>query len=215
MIDALQNGLGLAVDGEAAPAVRRPAVGDLDRPPLDDDSECEIRFAVLVGRYGDMLRCFLLSLTRQMEVAEDLSQQLWLKLLEAVRCGRFRPQDDASVRSYLFAAARNLFVDECLRKHAASRTAACDPQSMEVLMHGQAIHAESPEDDCDRDRMQHMLHRAIEQLPAPQRTVIRLWMSGASIESMVRETGAPRDTVLSRKKYAFRRLRATLGEQGA
>lgn len=211
----MKTGPGRAGDGDSAPLVRQPAVQDLGRPPLDEDSECEVRFAVLVGRYGDMLRCFLLSLTRQVEVAEDLSQQLWLKLLEAVRCGRFLPQDDASVRSYLFAAARNLFVDECLRKHAASRTAACDPQSMEALMHGQAIHVESPEDGCDRDRLQHALHRAIAQLPASQRTVIRMWMSGASIESMVRETGAPRDTVLSRKKYAFRRLRATLGEQPA
>lgn len=211
MTDALRARLDLSFAGEATPA-RRPAPGGIG-PLLDDSSECEVRFAVLVGRYGDMLRCFLISLTRRVEVAEDLSQQLWVKLLEAVRCGRFRPEDDASVRSYLFAAARNLYVDECLRKHSASRTSACDPQAIEAFMHDQAMHAGSPEDGYDRDRLQEELQRAIELLPAPQRTVIRLWMSGASIESMVRQTGASRDTVLSRKKYAFRRLRSTLAEQ--
>ena len=43
-----------------------------------------------------------------------------------------------------------------------------------------------------------------------QREVVAMWCAGASIEGMARHAAAPRDTVLSRKKYAFARLRVTL-----
>ena len=61
-------------------------------PLLDRESEIEVRFAVLEARYGEMLRRFLLGLSRRPEVAEDLVQQLWLKRLEAARAGT-APQD--------------------------------------------------------------------------------------------------------------------------
>lgn len=192
--------------------VRAPT-GSAAGPRLDADSEIEVRFAVLAARYGEMLRRFLLGLSHRREVAEDLVQQLWLKLLEAARAGRFLPEDDPALRGYLFAAARNLFVDECIRKHASSRTVAQDPTVMESLVgSGHGIRPESPEDACHEDHLTHRVRRAIERLPHVQQTVIRLWMAGASIDAMVSTTGACRDTVLSRKKYAMRRLRRQLAE---
>lgn len=180
-------------------------------PCLDVDSEIDVRFAVLVARYGDMLRRFLQGLARRPEVAEDLSQQLWLKLLEAARDGRFLPEDDTALRSYLFAAARNLFIDECVRKHGSSRTTACDPAAIEALAGaGGDDGVDTAERSCDRDRNAAEIQRAIERLPDTQQSVIRLWMAGVSIERMVADTHACRDTVLSRKKYAFRRLKAEL-----
>lgn len=70
---------------------------------------------------------------------------------------------------------------------------------------------ESPEHACDRDGIIADIQQAIGRLPHPQQAVIRLWMAGASIERMIADTGACRDTVLSRKKYAFRRMRSELG----
>jgi DNA-directed RNA polymerase specialized sigma24 family protein len=54
---------------------------------------------------------------------------------------------------------------------------------------------------------------AVSRLPAEQRKVIGLWSGGASIRDMASACRAPRDTVLSRKKYAVARLR-TLIEPG-
>ena len=180
-------------------------------PALDIDSEIEVRFAVLASRYGDMLRRFLQGLTRRPEVAEDLTQQLWLKLLEAARAGRFLPVDDVALRSYLFAAARNLFLDECVRKHCSSRTVSCDPVFLEALVGaGPGGTGESSEDEYLRQQVNTEVRSAIERLPESQRAVVQMWMAGTSIESMVAATGACRDTVLSRKKYGMRRLRQQL-----
>lgn len=182
-------------------------------PSLDVDSEIDVRFTVLAARYGEMLRRFLLGLSRRREVAEDLVQQLWLKLLEAARAGRFLPEDDPALRSYLFAAARNLFLDECVRKHCSSRTATCDPATLDDLA-GSGLDdcAVEPEVAYDRERVIVGIRRAIGRLPDAQQAVIRLWMAGASIERMMTDTDACRDTVLSRKKYAFRRLKVALDD---
>lgn len=178
---------------------------------LDRESEIEVRFAVLEARYGEMLRRFLLGLSRRPEVAEDLVQQLWLKLLEAARAGRFLPVDDTALRSYLFAAARNLFLDECVRKHGAARTVTHDPLTIETLAGPDSGDGRAgPEHQCHSAHVSTVVRQAISGLPDTQRAVIHLWMSGASIESMVAATGTCRDTVLSRKKYAMRRLRVGL-----
>ena len=180
-------------------------------PCLDVDSEIEVRFAVLFARYGDMLRRFLQGLARRPEVAEDLSQQLWLKLLEAARAGRFLPEDDTALRSYLFAAARNLFLDECVRKHGSSRTTTCDHSTLEALLGNRMSQDGAPQDaEYAKDESCVAIRRAVGDLPPLQQQVIRLWMAGTSIEAMVASTGACRDTVLSRKKYALRRLKAGL-----
>lgn len=199
------------VPGSRAAHRGRMPQGGAAGPPLDVDSEIEVRFAVLAVRYGDMLRRFLRGLTRRPEVAEDLVQQLWLKLLEAARVGRFLPEDDPALRSYLFAAARNLFLDECVRKHGSSRTATHDPASMESLVGTDSGNgAATAEDACHDEYRTRNVRAAIESLPDAQRTVIQLWMTGASIDAMVSTTGACRDTVLSRKKYAMHRLRRQL-----
>lgn len=192
------------------------STGRTPGPALDADSEIEVRFAVLAARYGDMLRRFLRSLTRRAEVAEDLSQQLWLKMLEAARAGRFLPDDDAAMRSYLFAAARNLFLDECVRKHGSARTVAHDALTIASLVESDpADGAADPANLCHCAHVTGAVRQAIDRLPESQRVVIRLWMAEQSIEAMVAATGACRDTVLSRKKYGLRRLRTSLaGLQG-
>lgn len=171
---------------------------------------------VLEARYGEMLRRFVLGLSRRPEVAEDLVQQLWLKLLEPRNPERFLPTDDGALRSYLFTAARNLFLDECVRKHGSARTAAHDPLTIERLADPDSVGVGvGPEEQCHCAHVQAIVHRAIGHLPGPQQVVIRLWMAGSSIEAMVVATETCRDTVLSRKKYAMRRLRVRLaGLQG-
>jgi RNA polymerase sigma-70 factor (ECF subfamily) len=184
-------------------------MNDLVSP--EQERQLAARFTVLVASHGEMLRRYLLGLTRRGEVADDLCQQLWLRLYEAARAGRFLPEDDDGFRGYLITAARNLHLDECVRRHSVARTATLDPRAMESLAQPEAAADESPiEDELDRNHVALQVRTALAQLPAQQRDTLRLWMAGWSIEAMSARTQAPRDTVLSRKKYAMRRLRITL-----
>lgn len=184
------------------------------RPRLDDQSEAEVALGVLYRRYHDMLVQYLRRQARCPDTAEDIAQQLWLKLLESARRGRFMPADEPGVRAYLFSSARNLFVDECVRKHASSRTTRQPHEELERELADRGTSGPRPDEQAAEQQLRDTVHRALSALPGSQREVVRLWMDDASIEEMVAATRAPRDTVLSRKKYGLRRLRCALGELG-
>lgn len=179
-------------------------------PRLDDESEAQVALGVLYGRYNDMLVQYLRRQTRCLDTAEDLAHQLWLKLLDWTRQGRFLPADEPGQRAFLFSAARNLYVDECVRKHAASRTARQPHEDLERELAERGAAGPGPDDLVAQQQARTLVARALEALPGVQREVVQLWMQEASIDGMVAVTRAPRDTVLSRKKYGFKRLRCAL-----
>ena len=179
-------------------------------PRLDDESEAQVALGVLYGRYNDMLVQYLRRQTRCLDTAEDIAHQLWLKLLDWTRQGRFLPADEPGQRAFLFSAARNLYVDECVRKHAASRTARQPHEDLERELAERGTAGPGPDELVAQQQASALVTRALAALPGCQREVVQLWMQEASIEGMVAVTRAPRDTVLSRKKYGFKRLRSAL-----
>jgi RNA polymerase sigma-70 factor (ECF subfamily) len=154
---------------------------------------------------------YLTRLTRCRQRAEDLAQTVWLRLLTAQGRGDALPQDAAALRGYLFAAARNLFIDEYARKHGATRTRSADPHDFDGVADDGEIGG-NPEDLAAREDLRTVVRDAIEKLPAEQMRVIDMWSQGSSIRQMARAAAAPVDTVLSRKKYAFARMRLELAE---
>lgn len=179
-------------------------------PRLDDESEAGITLGVLYGRYNDMLVQYLRRQARCRDTAEDLAQQLWLKLLDWTRRGRLVPSDEPELRAFLFSSARNLFLDECVRKHAVSRTTRQPPEELERELAVRGSSTPQPDELLAALQIRAVVDEALAALPSCQRDVVRLWMDDASIEGMVAATCAPRDTVLSRKKYGFKKLRGTL-----
>jgi RNA polymerase sigma-70 factor, ECF subfamily len=152
---------------------------------------------------------FLSRMTRCRDAAEDVAQIAWLKMICALRRGACAAADDHELRAYVYEVARNTFIDEHTRKHGLARTLATDPGVMAVLA-AQALQAPSAEEELLRLERGTRIARAIDSLPTPQGEAVRMWCAGISIEDMAARAAAPRDTVLSRKKYAFARLRQSL-----
>ena len=166
----------------------------------------------LFNRHRPALLAFARRLCGDRTIAEDITQHAWLALLEAIRDGGYRPRSEARFRTYLFTVARNWFVDEYRRKHAATRTIYSDALIPEP--DSAAAHAATPEQLADRALHRRLLRQAIRQLPSAQSEVIKLWASGCDIDTMAAMTGASRDTVLSRRKYALAKLREQMRHFG-
>lgn len=167
-------------------------------------------FETLFARHKDELVSFLWRLAGNETIAEDVSQQAWLKLIETARRQQYRSVAGSSFRTWLFTLGRNEYVDRHLRSHAETRR-----EPIERL-DDDPVHGIEPDamDSIDEDNRAQRLDAALRQLPWEQRDVIALWASEFSIEQMISLTGAPRDTVLSRKKYALARLRKLLAPAG-
>ncbi len=189
---------------------------------LDDDRElmsCYARtsdpalLAELYSRHQAALVRFLNGLTHDHSLAEDLAHQTWLKIMDVAARDLYSP-GPATFRSYLMTVSRNAFLDECTRKHARARSSTLSPTDLERAVTAQG-EQQCPDMALQNSQANSLLKKVVRRLPAEQRDVICLWSKGASIAVMASHAGAPRDTVLSRKKYAFTRLRRELESCGA
>jgi RNA polymerase sigma-70 factor (ECF subfamily) len=183
----------------------------------DDDGELMLRyqrtreesaFLLLFRRNKDALFRFLLRLSSNEAIAEDISQFAWMRILEIAREQRYGLQESASFRTYLFTLARNRYVDEYCRKHQASRTQLTDPSDFEALV-GEAPGAD-PAILAEAASDRHRVNEALAQLSQPQREVLALWTQGFELKDVAQMTGESWNTIVSRKKYALRRLAARL-----
>jgi RNA polymerase sigma-70 factor, ECF subfamily len=161
-------------------------------------------FERLFERHTGALYRFLLRLSGSPAVAEDVSQQTWLKLLELAERGGYRA--DAPFRSALYALARNRYVDEHVRGHASARSVSLDdPDVGELAAEGEDLGAL-----LERRESRDAVDRALAALPPAQREVIALWMHGFELGEVAHITGDGWHTVVSRKRYALAKLRRAL-----
>ncbi len=167
-------------------------------------------FESLFRRHKDAFVTFLARLSGNLAIAEDVSQQVWVGLIDVARNARYSPK--AKFRTYLYTLGRNRYIDEYHRRHEATRT---EPYSGDETVRDPAHDAGGlPEQIAAVDEHAQVLNQAIATLPLDQRDVIAMWASGMGFDLIGEITRAPRDTVISRKKYAIRKLRAALEAQG-
>jgi RNA polymerase sigma-70 factor (ECF subfamily) len=165
--------------------------------------------ARLVERNGAALLRFLFRLSRNRSIAEDVAQQTWLKVIDVARNGTFTVASGVAFRTWLCTLARNHFIDEYQRKFAAARSVPLPDDLCSALAEVHRV-APDPAEPLDERQRTARLRKALQRLPFEQRQVVALWADGMRIGAIAALTAAPRDTVLSRKKYALAKLRVLL-----
>jgi RNA polymerase sigma-70 factor (ECF subfamily) len=165
--------------------------------------------ARLVERNGGALLRFLVRLSRNRTIAEDVAQQTWVKVMDVAHQGTFAAASGVAFRTWLCTLARNHFIDEYQRKFAAARTVPLPVDLGTVLAEVHRV-APDPAEPLDARQRSVQLRQALLRLPFEQRQVLALWADGMRIGAIAALTAAPRDTVLSRKKYALAKLRVLM-----
>ncbi|HUO83454.1 MAG TPA: RNA polymerase sigma factor [Gammaproteobacteria bacterium] len=177
-----------------------------------DDKELMLRyragdvgaFEVLYGRYKGPLYRFMLRQCRDPEIAADLFQEVWSRVIGA----RERYVPTARFNTWLFHIAHNCFIDHYRGRRRRPLEAAGD---------GALDCAEDPSagpearaavlERADR------LRAALCDLPVEQREAFLLREElGMSLQEIGAATGTGRETAKSRLRYAVERLRRALSE---
>jgi RNA polymerase sigma-70 factor, ECF subfamily len=163
-------------------------------------------FEVLVRRHRTKLYSFLVRLSGDRARAEDLCQEVFLKVVRAA--GEWQPR--ARFQTWLYAIARNQATDDA-RRHAFRRAEPLDAPA--------AVAA--PSDDPLPDRgaeaalVRPKLEAALAALPAEQREVFLLReYAGLRFAEIALVTRVPENTVKSRMRYALEGLREKLAALG-
>lgn len=168
------------------------------------------RIAEVVERERRRLLHFIRRRVPDAQDAEDVLQDVFYRLVEANAL--LMPIEQ--VTGWLFRVARNRITD-LFRKKKPESFADLDVSGAE----GEAAQFEDllpspdagPEAWYARGVLLEELESAIEELPEEQREVfVAHELEGRSFKEMAEETGLSLNTLLSRKRYAVRRLRERL-----
>jgi RNA polymerase sigma-70 factor (ECF subfamily) len=147
-------------------------------------------YTQLVQRYRAPLIAYVYGLTGLRDEAEELAQEAFCRAWEKLPTLRQREH----LVGWLYRIAHNLAVSAARRPRAAALV--CEP----------ARNATADPKDPTRD-----VHRAVAELPEPQRVVVALrHFSGLSHEEIAAALALPAGTVRSRLSRAYERLRPLL-----
>lgn len=162
-------------------------------------------FARLYTRHKGPLYRYLLRQCGVPAVAEELFQDVWLKLIAA----RANYTVQARFAAYLYRLAHNRLIDHyraSARGLPLSYAEDC-PEWAEIPAPVEA----QPEHQEDRRRQAERLLHLLAELPEAQREAFLLKEeAGLSLEAIAHVTGTGRETVKSRLRYALARLRRGL-----
>ena len=162
-------------------------------------------FERLYGRHkGGVLR-YLLRQTGKRELAEELFQDVWLKVVNA-RAGYAAK---ARFSAWLYSIAHNRLMDH-FREHSRASLVSYEDEMPVIEDQPTAAH-EQPERTLERKQDAQVLLRLLDALPAAQREAFVLQQEGElSVEEIAAATGVNRETAKSRLRYALVKLRADM-----
>jgi RNA polymerase sigma-70 factor, ECF subfamily len=196
-----------ALPGGAAALVDRPTVAVTDDTTLmlryrDGDARA---FELLYERHKGPLYRYLQRMCGRREVADDLFQEVWSKVIAS----RSRYEVRAQFNTFLFRIAHNCAVDYFRRSGRPHENAAQDVDEIAEEI-GAAEH-ERPDAALSEAQVRNDFRRALAELPPEQRDVFVLYEeSGLTLEEIGRITGVAMETAKSRLRYAVGKLRTAL-----
>ena len=122
-------------------------------------------FDVVFATYHTRLFNFLLRLTRQREVAEDLAEETWLRLVSKSSS----LQEDTRLAPWLFTVARNLYASHCRARLVE------DSHAVGLIgLWPAGTPAPSPFEEAAASEADRQVESALAGLPGPAREVLLL-----------------------------------------
>ena len=159
-------------------------------------------FEELYRRHKGALFRFVLRSVRERSLAEELYQEIWMRVIEAR--SRYEPQ--AKFTTWLYTIAHNRIVDHWRKKglQLVSLDEAVDPPGSRSF---------EPEEILQGKQGLERFLRALEELPPAQREAFLLHEeAGMSVAGIARATGANEEATKSRLRYALCKLKEAVAD---
>ena len=157
-------------------------------------------FETLYGRHRARLYRFVLRSVKERGLAEELYQDVWMRVIEARR--RYVPK--ARFTTWLYSIAHNRLVDHWRRKGLS----VVDVEGMEI-----EGNSPNPERQVQARQDLRRFASALEALPPAQREAFLLHEeAGLTAAEIAAVTQSESEAVKSRLRYAFQKLKAAVGD---
>jgi RNA polymerase sigma-70 factor (ECF subfamily) len=158
----------------------------------------------LVDRYSSRLFGFLFRLCGRRNEAEDLMQEVFVRIVRTIE----RYRDDGRFEAWLFRIAANLVRDSIRRRRRRPTQIGPDANDDDDPLDRAADSAGPPEAALETAEEVARLNAALQRLPDAEREVIMLrHFSDLSFKEVADIMGTPIGTALARSHRALRRLK--------
>jgi len=164
-------------------------------------------FEVLYARHKGPLYRYLLRQCGAAALAEELFQDVWMRLIKA----RERYEARAKFTTWLYTLAHNRLIDYYRRAKTGVPISYDDDPDEPLIEQVADNAAREPDNELERRRLGQRLLAQIAALPEAQREAFLLREeSGLSLEQIAKATGVNAETAKSRLRYALTKLRQGL-----
>jgi len=196
------------LNATTAPPVESSTDVMLMRAYRDGDARA---FETLYTRHkGGTYRYFLRHVSGDGATADELHQDLWLRLIGS----RHRYEPTAKFSTWLYTLARHRLIDHW-RTRSGLTLASLEDEAI-VAQAEESVGATREVDDeplhaSMNAESRRRLVEALADVPPLQRDAFLLHVEGGlSLDDIATLTATPRETVKSRLRYAYRKLRAAV-----
>ena len=161
-------------------------------------------FETLYRRHKDAMYRYLIRQCQNSSIAEELFQDIWLRVVNA----RQNYTVKASFRTWLYQIAHNRLIDHYRRLNTRMPESYLENSVLERMA---ATESNDPQRIVNSQQLTAQLVELISRLPEAQREAFLLKEeTGMTLEEIANATGVNRETVKSRLRYAFKRLRENM-----
>ncbi len=162
-------------------------------------------FDELLSRNQDALFSYILFVVHDREVADDIFQETFVKVIVRLQEGRY--VDSGKFSGWIMRIAHNAIMD-WYREQSSSRIVEATPDNDLSLLKARHLNAYNREHQYVREQVLSDVKRLMENLPATQREVVYMrFYQNLSFKEIAEATGVSINTSLGRMRYAVLNLR--------
>ena len=161
-------------------------------------------FDILLGRYQKSVFSYILHIVKDNELAHDIFQETFVKVITTIRQGRY--EDSGKFSAWLNRVAHNLVIDH-FRRQKGENTVSNDETEHDLLNNKELCEG-NIEDEMVQKQLVKDLHKMIHVLPDAQRQVLMMrFYRDMSFKEIAEKTGVSINTALGRMRYALLNMR--------
>ena len=169
----------------------------------------ERAFETLLNRYQSGVFSKIVFVVRDHEVANDLFQDTWIKVVKVLKSGKY--VEEGKFGPWVMRIAHNAAIDHFRRNRKKRMVRSTDEFDIfDTLAHD----APNAMDTMVQEEVLAELRQLIPALPEEQRAVVKMRLEQQySFKEIAEETGVSINTALGRMRYALINLRRMVDEQ--
>lgn len=170
----------------------------------------EKAFEILLKRHQKRVFTYIVIMTKDRQLAEDIMQDAFVKVINTLRSGKYN--DEGKFLPWVMRIAHNLVID-AFRKNA--KMPSVEPKNEDHdIFSTLCIYDENAQEIMVTDQILKDVRKLVDYLPEEQREVIMMrHYSDMSFKEIAEATNVSINTALGRMRYALINLRKLVDEK--